>query len=412
MRAPLDPVSARVKAQYERFPYPHHPVEERAPFAMAAAFELAQYARVRHLIPHQGKRALVAGCGTGYELHATAAINPDFSEVIGVDFSEASLAVARKRLEFHGMKHARVAWANLLDGATLPDGPFDYIGSHGVLHHLADPAVGLQHLADRLAPGGVMAIMLYNGAGRWPLYQVRKGFAAMGLDAVPPEEALPILKAMIKAAQPGTLLHMVTHGAVNDDYYSHDANLVDNLLHPQDLPFMIKDVPPWLEAAGLEFLEMADESRWRLLPIVDPRCSEFYGRLGTVTGLDQLAIVEAMHPFGNTEMIFWACRKGEIEARWDFDKFGFVNGRWTLCPLFQRYGTVAPNGPNRSIDWPLFYPTGQAFWPFDWQQRVLDELSGQALSGHEILSMLPPALEAAAMKWFASWERDRVVLRL
>jgi SAM-dependent methyltransferase len=408
----MDPVSERVRAQYEQFPYPHHPVDERAPFVMAASYELAQYARTRRLAPHGGKRALIAGCGTGFELHATAAINPDFGEVIGVDFSEASLAVARERLQHHGIGNARAQWANLMDGSTLPDGPFDYIGSHGVLHHLADPAVGLRVLADRLAPGGVMAVMLYNGAGRWPLYQVRKALAAMGLDAMPQAEALPILKAMIKAAQPGTLLHMVTRGTVNDDYYAHDANLVDNLLHPQDLPFMIRDVPPWLAAAGLEFLEMADEARWRLGAIVDARCAPFYQRLRGLSGLEQLVVVEGLNPLANTEMIFWACKAGAVEATWAFDESFFASSQWALSPPFARYATIASNGAGRIVDWPLFYPNGQAFWPGDWQQRMLDRLRQAPLSGAEILAAVAAPLKSDVLKWFQLWENDRVVLRV
>lgn len=415
----MDEVSAKVKAQYERFPYPHHPVDAPVEgLAMAASFELAQYARTRRLVPHAGKRALIAGCGTGFELHATAVINPDFGEVVGVDFSEASLAVARQRIAHHGLTTCRVQAGDLMDATTLPAGPFDYIGSHGVLHHLADPLVGLKNVAALLAPGGVMAIMLYNSAGRWPLYQVRKGLKAMGLDALPQAEALPVLKAMIRSAEPDTLLHLVTRGPVNDDYYAHDANLVDNLLHPQDVPFSVRDVPPWLAGAGLEFLEMADEARWRLLPIVDPRCGEFYSRVKDLDGVDQLAVIEALHPLANTEMIFWAARRGEADARWDFDKFTFISARWTLCPTFARFAHVgdrAAMGNDQAlklVDWPLFFPTGQAVWPADWQHALLERLGAGGLSGHEILSALPAQVEAEVLKWFASWERDRVVLRI
>ena len=47
---------------------------------------------------------------------------------------------------------------------------FDHVVCTGVLHHLADPALGLRALREVLAPGGAMTLMVYARYGRTGVY--------------------------------------------------------------------------------------------------------------------------------------------------------------------------------------------------------------------------------------------------
>ena len=44
-------------------------------------------------------------------------------------------------------------------------GPFDYINSVGVLHHLSEPENGLKSLASLLKKGGLLHLFLYADGG-------------------------------------------------------------------------------------------------------------------------------------------------------------------------------------------------------------------------------------------------------
>lgn len=99
-------------------------------------------------------RILDAGCGTGVSTDYLAHLNPG-AEILAVDISPGTLEVARERLRRSGAAgraSVRIEQRSLLDLAG--EGPFDYINSVGVLHHLKQPQAGLRALAELLRQGG------------------------------------------------------------------------------------------------------------------------------------------------------------------------------------------------------------------------------------------------------------------
>ena len=75
------------------------------------------------------------------------------SEIVALDLSSASLEICRSRAAARGFTHVRCVHASILDVPQLGIGPFDYITSLGVLHHMPDPEAGLRALTAVLAPG-------------------------------------------------------------------------------------------------------------------------------------------------------------------------------------------------------------------------------------------------------------------
>ncbi|NJK63950.1 MAG: methyltransferase domain-containing protein [Synechococcaceae cyanobacterium SM2_3_1] len=187
-----DAVTEAVREQYEVFPYP--PLGYATPLSKGlssvSSYILGQYARIHHFCDVKGKRILVAGCGTGSELQVTAFTNPQAAEIIGFDLSQPSISQAKDFIKQHGLSNCKAQFGNLLDPETIPPGQFDMIVAYGVLHHTADPVQALKNLASHLAPDGVMGIMLYNQAGRWPLYQIREAVELLGIHNHPRLEAL------------------------------------------------------------------------------------------------------------------------------------------------------------------------------------------------------------------------------
>jgi SAM-dependent methyltransferase len=114
----------------------------------------------------QGRTVLEVGVGLGTDFVRFARAGAVLS---GVDLTEASVALVRRRLELEGLE-ARVEVA---DAEHLPfdDGSFDLVYSWGVLHHTPDTSAALGEVHRVLAPGGEARIMLY----------ARRSWVALGL---------------------------------------------------------------------------------------------------------------------------------------------------------------------------------------------------------------------------------------
>jgi SAM-dependent methyltransferase len=132
-------------------------------------------AALLRLLPAGGLgRALDIGTGTGRLLELLAA---RLSSGLGVDASRAMLALARARLARPGLTHCAVRLADMYR-LPLPDGGFDLVLMHMVLHHAEDPAAALAETARVLRPGGLLVIVdlaphdnaeaLQRLAHRWP----------------------------------------------------------------------------------------------------------------------------------------------------------------------------------------------------------------------------------------------------
>lgn len=110
-------------------------------------YEAAEFRR------HSGQLVLEVGCGTGCDLLQFA---KNGSRVIGVDITPAHLRLAQERLGSRG----QVLYA---DARRLPftSGRFDYVYSHGVLHHIDDPRAAVEEIFRVLRPGGRFNVHVY-----------------------------------------------------------------------------------------------------------------------------------------------------------------------------------------------------------------------------------------------------------
>jgi SAM-dependent methyltransferase len=105
----------------------------------------------------RGLRVLEIGCGLGTDGAQFAKAGADYT---GVDLTDAAIGLARTRFEVSGLKgEFRVADAENLDFA---DDSFDWVYSHGVLHHTPDTSRAVQEVYRVLRPGGRAIVMLYH----------------------------------------------------------------------------------------------------------------------------------------------------------------------------------------------------------------------------------------------------------
>jgi SAM-dependent methyltransferase len=105
----------------------------------------------------RGLKVLEIGCGLGTDGAQFAKAGADYT---GIDLTEASIELAKKRFELDGLKgEFRVSDAEMLDFA---DETFDLVYSHGVLHHTPETGAAVREVHRVLKPGGRAMVMLYH----------------------------------------------------------------------------------------------------------------------------------------------------------------------------------------------------------------------------------------------------------
>jgi ubiquinone/menaquinone biosynthesis C-methylase UbiE len=131
--------------------------------------EFAQFERWR------GKRVLEIGVGLGTDSVCFARAG---ATVSGVDLTEASIDLVRRRLVLEGLD----ADLRVADAEALPfaDESFDLVYSWGVLHHTPDTERAIAEVRRVLRRGGEMRIMLYSrrswvAFGVWARYALLHG---------------------------------------------------------------------------------------------------------------------------------------------------------------------------------------------------------------------------------------------
>ena len=204
-----------------------------------------------------GHRFLVAGGGTGDAAVGLAEQLREYdSEIVYVDISQASMAIARERARIRGLED-RVKWVHgsLLSVAEMGLGMFDYVNSSGVLHHLENPQDGLNALASVLKPDGAMGLMLYAKYGRMAVYQMQEILRLINHDTTVPQETVDNAKVILNAIPNGNWF-LSSPPIVMNEIASGDAAIYDMLLHSQDRAYSIPELYEYLRASGLDLIEL------------------------------------------------------------------------------------------------------------------------------------------------------------
>ena len=229
-----NPVSLKVKAQYEEHPYP-------------------RWVRTQTLFDPVSlgskPRVLVAGCGTGQNAIATARRFAGCS-VLAIDLSLASLAYARRKSAELGLTNIEYRQGDILALEGLGE-RFDLVECSGVLHHMEDPYEGWRVLASLRKPGGSMRIGLYSEAGRRPIARARQLISAKGFAA--DAGGIRACRAAVRADPAFARI------AGNEDFYSM-SGCRDLLFHVHERCFTLPQIQAMIARLGLRFrsFEFAD----------------------------------------------------------------------------------------------------------------------------------------------------------
>lgn len=211
-----------VRNHYERHPYPHYPLLSSVRRCDTYALNLQSlWARFNgvFLVEEEGQ-VLIAGSGS-FAPYPMSVANPR-TEVTALDLSQANLSRARLHCLLHGRRNVRFVQGDLLDTKIAP-GPFKFIDSFGVLHHLDDPLAGLRALESRLVPGGILRVMLYGRYARREAESIRRAGRLLGIRDVSQ------LKRLLAKAKPGGRVREYLDASWEA---RSDSGLADLFLHP------------------------------------------------------------------------------------------------------------------------------------------------------------------------------------
>ncbi len=288
----LDPV----RAQYEELPYPGRDPRDEAKRLITGSpsqvWELNHYVFAGRRDFSQPFRVLVAGGGTGDACVMLAQQLADLgcpAEVVYVDLSVASRAVAEARVQARGLANVAFHTLSILDLPRAGLGRFDYIDCSGVLHHLESPDEGLAALAAVLAEDGGIGMMLYGALGRTGVYDMQEMLRGVASDGAVAER-IAAARRLLAALPPTNRLQR--NPFVGDHLNAGDAGLFDLLLHARDRAYRVPEVAALTAGAGLRIAGWAAPAAYDpLLHVHDPALRR---RLEAMAPLERAAFAELL----------------------------------------------------------------------------------------------------------------------
>uniref|UniRef100_B8HTD8 Methyltransferase type 11 n=1 Tax=Cyanothece sp. (strain PCC 7425 / ATCC 29141) TaxID=395961 RepID=B8HTD8_CYAP4 len=292
----------KIRKQFDFGPYPRIPLDkspkEDANQLFIHNLVTPCYLRDQKVVSTDGKLILDAGCGSGYKSLLLAAANPG-AHIVGIDFSETSVNLARQRMQYHNL--GNTSEFHVLSIEELPSLglQFDYINCDEVLYLLPDQVAGLAAMRAVLKPEGVIRANLHSALQRSAFFRAQTLFGEMGLlEGNPEEMEMGLVQEIMKALKEGVDLKQRTWRPAYESNNAQEA-LMSNHMLQGDKGFTIPEMFSYLDAAGLELISMVNWRQWNLLDLfIDPDNLPVFlaMSLPELSLREQLRLFELFHP--------------------------------------------------------------------------------------------------------------------
>ncbi|HEY9597337.1 MAG TPA: class I SAM-dependent methyltransferase [Cyanophyceae cyanobacterium] len=311
--------SKAVQRLYDTYPFPPEPLLDEPPPGYNWRWNwLAAYNFCTGQKPNrQDIRILDAGCGTGVGTEYLVHLNPEAS-VVGIDLSAGALEVAKERCRRSGADRVEFHHLSLYDAHEI-DGEFELINCVGVLHHLPDPIRGIQSLAPKLAPGGLMHIFVYAELGRWEIQLMQKAIALLQGEQRGDYRDGVQLGRQIFASLPENNRIVKREKERWSLENQRDANFADMYVHPQEIDYNIDTLFQLIDASGLEFIGFSNPRNWDLERLLGAK-PELMQRAQDLSDRQRYRLIELLDPEAVTHYEFFLGRPPLIKADWSSDE--------------------------------------------------------------------------------------------
>ncbi|MGD1920579.1 MAG: class I SAM-dependent methyltransferase [Pleurocapsa sp.] len=293
-------INQAVAKLYNTYPFPPDPLSDLDPPGYNWRWNwMAAYSFCTGMKPTtQDIRILDAGCGTGsgtdYLIHQNRG-----AEVTAIDLSEKALEVAQERCNRSGViaKHDKpVNFYNLkLEEATTLEGEFDFINCVGVLHHLPEPDKGIQALAKKLKPGGILHVFVYAELGRWEISLMQKAIALLQGDKRGDyRDGVKVGREIFaKLPENNRLVKQEKERWALENF--RDEAFADMYVHPQEIDYNVDTLFDLIDASGLDFMGFSNPKYWQLDRLVG-ESEELMSRSKDLSDRKLYRLIELLDP--------------------------------------------------------------------------------------------------------------------
>jgi len=311
-------VSAAVAKLYNTYPFPPEPLLDEPPPGYNWRWNwLAAYNFCTGQKPQkQDIRILDAGCGTGVSTEYLVHLNPH-AQVVGIDLSVGALDVAKERCKRSGANRVEFHHLSLYDVEQLP-GEFDLINCVGVLHHLSDPIRGIQALAKKLAPGGLMHIFVYGELGRWEIQLMQKAIALLQGDKRGDyRDGVQVGRQLFSSLPESNRIvkYEKQRWAMENQ---RDECFADMYVHPQEIDYNIETLFELIDASGLEFINFSNPGFWQFKRLLS-KAPELIERAEKLSDRSLYRLIELLDP-EVTHYEFFLGRPPIVKLDWSADE--------------------------------------------------------------------------------------------
>ena len=255
-------INTAVANLYNTYPFPPEPLLDEPPpgynwrWHWPSAYNFCTGVKPNR----QDIRILDAGCGTGVGTEYLVHLNPE-ATVVGIDLSAGALDVARERCQRSGANRVEFQHLSLFDVEQVP-GEFDLINCVGVLHHTPDPIGGIQALAKKVAPGGLLHVFVYGELGRWEIQLMQKAIALLQGDKRGDYRDGVNVGRQVFASLPENnriVQYEKRRWAMEN---MRDECFADMYVHPQEIDYNVETVFELIDASGLDFVGFSNAGYW------------------------------------------------------------------------------------------------------------------------------------------------------
>ena len=311
-------ISAAVAKLYNTYPFPPEPLLDEPPPGYNWRWNwLSAYNFCTGQKPaHQNARILDAGCGTGVGTEYLVHLNPEAS-VVGIDLSTGALAVAKERCQKSKATRVEFHHLSLFDAEQLP-GEFDLINCVGVLHHTPDPIRGIQALAKKLAPGGLLHIFVYGELGRWEIKLMQEAIALLqGEQRGDYADGVSVGRQLFAALPEANRLRQREQERWSWEN-QRDGYFADMYVHPQEIDYNIQTLFELIDASGLEFVSFSNPQVWALERLL-ANAPTLMQRSHGLSDRQRYRLIELLDPQAITHYEFFLARAPLPRRDWLID---------------------------------------------------------------------------------------------
>jgi 2-polyprenyl-3-methyl-5-hydroxy-6-metoxy-1,4-benzoquinol methylase len=316
-----------IRDQFDALPYPNIPLDNSPKELVDLLFihniTTPYYLKYKKIIASENVQILDAGCGSGYKSLVLAEANPK-SKIVGVDISEKSVALAKKRLSYYGFENTDF-YAIAIEDLPSLGLQFDYINCDDTLYLLPDAIAGLKAMKSVLKPEGILRANLHSLAQRFYYFQAQKAFKILGFDQSNlTDEQMELISVFMDSLSDATLIKAKTWN--NDDEKDHTW-LQANYLLSGDKGFCVADVFRLLETADLEFLSMTNWQQWELSTLfrdIEDLPIDLLLDLSERSLESKLSLFELLNPIHRL-LDFWCVHPGQAGGSSSVDEWAIAD---------------------------------------------------------------------------------------